>query len=117
MLNTGRIYLIQPVSSPQELAGRLVDKGLPLCRGFYYGGLLYLNDSPSVEGERRFAVMQVDSLPAPGRHEVDQVKILSLFGSAERTIMEAINSLRDLKPISKAVIRIDGENHCCPLCA
>ena len=43
MQNTGRIYRIQPVNSTQELAGRLVAKDLPLCRGFYCSGFLYLN--------------------------------------------------------------------------
>ena len=63
MLNTGRIYRIQPVSSAQELAGRLVGQGLPLCRGFYHSGFLFLNDSSSVESERKFAVMK-GGLPA-----------------------------------------------------
>jgi hypothetical protein len=117
MQNTGRIYRIQPVGSAQELAGRLVGKGLPLCRGFYHSGFLYLNDSPSVEGEIKFAVMKVDCQPAPGRHEVDQVRILSLSGSDAGEISGIIEGLRDANPLSRAVIRIDGENHCCPLCA
>jgi hypothetical protein len=117
MLNPGRIYRIHPVGSARELARALVSKDLPLCSGFFFSGFLYLNDSQGKEGERKFAAMKVERFPAPGRHEVEQVKTLCVTAGQEESLLRLLEEIGEGEPLSRAVIRIDGPEHCCPLCA
>ncbi len=117
MVNNGRIYAVSAAVSRQALIERLVKGRVPLCSGLYHSGLLFLNDSNSEEGEKRFAVMKVDGFPQPGRWELNQLDTLRIAGRDAAELLEIVNNFNEEKQASRVIVQIDGPGHVCPLCA
>ena len=71
MLHTDRTYRIEDLQSGHELVRKLrYDGGQTLCQGYFYHGLLWLNDSLTPDPDRfwEYAVMHpIDALPEPGK--------------------------------------------------
>ncbi len=67
MIHTDRVFSFKELKSEDDLVEAMTNHKWPLCYSFYYGKLLYLNDSDK-EDNPEFAVVTIDE--TEGHHGV-----------------------------------------------
>lgn len=86
MIHPDRIFSFSEIESEDDLVEALTNRKWPLCYGFYYEKLLYLNDSER-EDDPEYAVVTIDK--TEGHHgvigrEVGRIRPRGMDGSEVR---------------------------------
>ncbi len=117
MIHPDRTHGVKAVDSERDLINVMAEHKWPLCMGFEFDDLLFLNDSDREDTPEYAAVKidEVDGLMVKGR-EVGRIKPL---GASAFEIGSFIRDLRQGKQMTNIPLKLKAEpdwHHSCELC-
>jgi len=118
MIHKDRIFSFNELKKEDELVEAMMNHNWPLCYSFYYGKLLYLNDSES-ENDPEYAVVTIDK--TEGHHgihgrEVGRIRPRSMDAASVHKFIQDMSASHysSEEPVSAQVEPV--WHHSCQLC-
>lgn len=118
MLNPDRIFAYKDIDSEDDLVEVMTKHNWPLCYGFYYGGLLYLNDGDK-ENDPEYSMVVIDKRVGHSGIEGREVGRARPRSMDETLLMKLIQDMTAGKFSSEDPVRAEVEpkwHHSCQLC-
>lgn len=121
MLHEDRIWCVQSVESPMDLARMLTECTMCCCCAFELSGYLFLNDSTSPDGAQEYAVVRKTSEPDSPFVQIESVT----FGwcdadkglhYVEETLAGQYDQSEFMRPVHP-ILQTLGEHGRCGFCA
>lgn len=118
MKHGDRTFCIKGIEAAGELADVLANHAWPLCRGYEYEGLLFLNDTADVDDPAEYAVVRIEK-DVKGQVSGRQVGVVRA-SSGSKAVLGSIQELKSGKYSQDIPLSIRTEpiwHHTCQLCS
>lgn len=118
MIHPDRVFCFKELESEDELVEAMSNHKWPLCYGFYYEKLLYLEDGDS-ENAPEYAAVTIDK--TEGHHgivgrEVGRIKPLGMDSAEVHKFIREMNAGHYNKENSVQIVAEPKWHHSCQLC-
>ena len=118
MNHPDRVFCFKELENEDELVEAMINHKWPLCYGFYYGKLLYLEDGES-EDAPEYAVVTIDK--TEGHHgiigrEVARIKPLGMESSRVHKFVQEMDKGHYSSQNNIQIVAEPKWHHSCQLC-